>query len=268
MPLLENELCVVGSLEDIEVPDEFGSMASQLLDLDGPEHCADVTVITMAVKQDSGGIPAFYLFLAGNLEPSVERRSEEWMISTTHMKNDELVAMITDICTDTICDLAFPQEELRLLVEKWRMESMLYAVTTSVPEYNCDGIESLQAISQLPDRRTIIENRQCYAYHHPDDEQMVIRIFEPNTPGKAELEDKNGNRVEVTLQPGKAASRRNDGMYNSTETGSKDRQRSDEKNIGAGYGDELPSTRNNHDLSVTQCGNVKREVGVLLRYSL
>lgn len=89
---------------------------------------------------------------------------------------------------------------------------MFYAVTTSVPEYNCDGIESLQAISQLPDRRTIIENRRCYAYHHPDDEQMVIRIFEPNTPGKAELEDKNGNKVEVTLQPGNAAFRRNDGM--------------------------------------------------------
>ena len=30
---LENELCVVGSLEDIEVPDEFKSMASQLLPL-------------------------------------------------------------------------------------------------------------------------------------------------------------------------------------------------------------------------------------------
>ena len=192
---LENKLFVVGSLEDIEVLDEFESMASQLLDLDEPEDCADVTVITMAVKQDNGGISAFYLFLAGNLEPSVEHRSEEWMISTTHSKNDELVAMITDICTDAICGLAFPQEKLCRLAEKWRTESMFYAVTTSVPEYNCDGIESLQAISQLPDRRTIIKNCQCYAYHHPDDEQMVIRIFEPNTPGKGELEDKKGNRA-------------------------------------------------------------------------
>ena len=72
----------------------------------------------------------------------------------------------------------------------------------------------------------------------------------------------------MTLQPGKAASRRNSGMYDFTETGSKQRQRSDETNMGAGYGEELPSARNDHDLSVTQCGNVKREVGVLLRYSL
>ena len=34
-----------------------------------------------------------------------------------HIKNDELVTMITDICSDTICDLAFSEEKLQLLVE-------------------------------------------------------------------------------------------------------------------------------------------------------
>ena len=35
-------------------------------------------------------------------------------LEVEHIKNDEVV---TDICSDTICDLAFSEEKLQLLVE-------------------------------------------------------------------------------------------------------------------------------------------------------
>ena len=57
-------------------------------------------------------------------------------------------------------------------------------------------------------------------------------------------------------------------MYNFTESKGKERQPSDERNMGAGYGDDLPSARNDHELSVTQCGNIKKEVGSAVEISV
>ena len=214
-------LCsVTGSLESVSVPNEFESMASLLHNLDEPEDFEEVTAVMMAVKQKNGKVLAMYMFLSGYLEQDVKEKEDGmWMITTVHLKNDTLRQMICEQCVNTLGKI-FQGEQLTAAINRWENKSMFFAITTSVPEYNCDGMEQLHALPLDHSRDSTVDatHYECYVVCHPYDHTMLIRIFEPHSPGKAKMQPGNqGKTTNVTLQRRPAIDRSGDGQ-NSAES--------------------------------------------------
>ena len=214
-------LCsVTGSLESVSVPNEFESMASLLHNLDEPEDFEEVTAVMMAVKQKNGKVLAIYMFLSGYLEQDVKEKEDGmWMINTVHLKNDTLCQMICEQCVNTLGKI-FHAEQLTAAINRWENKSMFFAITTSVPEYNCDGMEQLHALPLDHSRDSTVDatHNECYVVCHPYDHTMLIRIFEPHNPGKAEMQQGDqGKTTNVTLQRRPAIDRSGDGQ-NSAES--------------------------------------------------
>ena len=178
---------------------EFDSIISQLRTLHEPYDISDVTAIFMAEKKEDQ-VFALYLFLAGHVAEEVHIKENTWMISTVRLKNDDLYEMIEDECEATLNGI-----EAEDKINYWKDESMLFTVADSVPSYNCDGMESLQALSACSDNNNSPDRtRQQYIFHHPENNSMFICVYEPNSPGKADMHISEGSsgsgKATVSLQ--------------------------------------------------------------------
>ena len=163
----------------------------------------------MVVKQANGSLIALYMFLAGHLEHLVQKEAKTWIISTVRLKNDELYETITEECFTTLSSHE-KSETLDDKVGLWKKESLLFTITTSVPGYDCDGIENLQTLpaSFIQDfQQNCSVSRRLYIFRHPEDRTVLIKVYEPCSPGEGRFVPGDERRsVSVNLRP----SRRNE----------------------------------------------------------
>ena len=189
--------------------DKLSAMVARLHNLNEPHDVSDVTAIAMVVKQANGSLIALYMFLAGHLEQLVQKEAKTWIISTVRLKNDELYETITEECFTTLSSHE-KSEKLDEKVGLWQKESLLFTITTSVPGYDCDGIENLQTlpasfIQDFQQNRSV--SRRLYIFRHPEDRTVLIKVYEPCSPGEGRFVPGDERRsVSVNLQP----SRRNE----------------------------------------------------------